>query len=127
MKYFPDINVLIALAHVNHTAHVNAYAWFKRTSPTALGLCSITELGFVRVSVQSGLQPDVASALRSLAALKKSGPFEFWVDALGANTMPAYVKKPAELTDGHLLELARANNAKLATLEKGIPGAIVIS
>ena len=126
MKYLLDINVLIALAHTNHLLHERAYAWYEQARPTALGLCSITELGFVRVSVQSNLQPDVASALRTLAALKKTGPFELWPDALGADVMPAYVKTPAALTDGHLLELARANNATLATLDSRIPGATLL-
>lgn len=127
MKYLPDINILIALAHTNHAAHERAYSWYKRARPSALGLCSITELGFVRISVQANLQPDVLSAQRTLAALKKTGPFELWPDTLGADMMPAYVKKPAELTDGHLLELARANNARLATLDGGIPGAVLVS
>jgi predicted nucleic acid-binding protein len=126
MKYMPDINVLIALAHTNHVAHSRAYAWYKRARPASLGLCAITELGFVRVSVQAHLQPDVASAQHSLAGLKKTGPFELWPDTLGANVMPGYVKRPAELTDGHLLELAKANNARLATLDAGIPGALLI-
>jgi predicted nucleic acid-binding protein len=123
VKYLLDINVLIALAHTLHTEHARAYAWFAQASPTALGLCSITELGFVRISVQSGLQPDVVSALRTLASLKKSAPFELWPDALGADVMPAYVKRPAELTDGHLIELAKANNAMLATFDSGIKDA----
>jgi hypothetical protein len=40
--------------------------------------------------------------------------------------MPKHVKKPADLTDGHLLELARAHNAQLVTLDSGIPGAVLI-
>jgi predicted nucleic acid-binding protein len=33
---------------------------------------------------------------------------------------------PNKLTDGHLLELARHHGAKLATLDTGIPGALLI-
>jgi hypothetical protein len=40
--------------------------------------------------------------------------------------MPKYVKKPADLTDGHLLELARVNDAQLVTLDGKIPEALLI-
>jgi predicted nucleic acid-binding protein len=44
-------------------------------------------------------------------------------DELGIDKLPAYVKTPAQLTDGHLIALAAAHGAKLATLDSKIPGA----
>ena len=91
--------------------------------------CAITELGFVRVSVQAGLQPDVATATKALAALKASSPvpIELWPDDLGVDKLPRYVKKPTQLTDGHLLELARVNGAQFVTLDSDIPEAMLVS
>lgn len=129
MRHLLDVNLLIALAHTAHALHERAAMWTKRLSPAAIFLTTpLTEMGFCRVSVNVGLQPDVASARHALSKLKKSPgrKFEFLPDTLGTDVMPAYVKKPAELTDGHLLELARAGNAKLSTLDTGIPGATVI-
>jgi predicted nucleic acid-binding protein len=90
--------------------------------------CAITELGFLRVTVQAGLQPDVAAARKALAALKSSStiPFEIINDALGADRLPAFAKTHPKLTDGHLLELARSHQAHLATLDRGIPGAAIL-
>jgi predicted nucleic acid-binding protein len=51
---------------------------------------------------------------------------ELWPDALGADQLPKYVRRPSDLTDAHLLELARAHRAKLATLDSGIPGAAMV-
>jgi hypothetical protein len=64
-----------------------------------------------------------------LASLKASSPisFELWSDALGVDTLPRYVRKTSELTDGHLLELARVNGAQLATLDGNIPDAMLVS
>ena len=95
---------------------------------TSLHTCSICELGFVRVSVQAGLQSDVASSRTALAQLKASSKILFTLlsDDLGADCLPAYAKVPNKLTDGHLLELARHHGAKLATLDTGIPGAFLI-
>lgn len=131
MKYLLDVNMLVALGHTLHVHHVRAGRWLKRSTQDieVLATCPITELGFVRVSVQAGLQPDVATAVRALASLKASSPigFKLWTDALGVDTLPRYVRKTSELTDGHLLELARANGAQLATLDGSIPDAIVVS
>ena len=49
-----------------------------------------------------------------------------WPDDLGVDQMPKYVKRPADLTDGHLLELARVNDAQLVTLDGKIPEALLI-
>lgn len=130
MKHLLDINTLIALGHSSHAHHARAITWYGSlpAPTTVLCTCAITELGFVRVAVQAGLQLDVPAARKALAALKASSaiPFEMINDALGADKLPAFAKTPAKLTDGHLLELARANQAQLATLDAGIPGATML-
>jgi toxin-antitoxin system PIN domain toxin len=130
MRYLLDVNTLVALGHTLHAHHARAEEWLKSVLPTAetLATCAITELGFVRVSVQSGLQPDVGAATLALAKLKASSPVptQLWPDDLGADRLPKYVKRPAELTDGHLLELARAHSGQFVTLDAKIPGALLI-
>ncbi len=131
MRYLLDVNTLIALGHVMHSHHQRAQAWQKGLTAGVdeLGTCAITELGFVRVSVQAGLQADIFTAQAALERLKATGPvaYELWPDALGVDRLPAYVRKPAELTDGHLLELARSQRARLVTLDVSIPGALLIA
>jgi len=130
VKYLLDINTLIALGHTSHIHHIRMIQWYQSIlgEETSLHTCSICELGFVRVSVQAGLQSDVASSRTALAKLKASSKILFTLlsDDLGADCLPAYAKVPNKLTDGHLLELARHHGAKLATLDTGIPGALLI-
>ncbi|HEV2730208.1 MAG TPA: hypothetical protein VGV15_09255, partial [Terriglobales bacterium] len=52
--------------------------------------------------------------------------FEFIADNLGASDLPGWVKLAKQITDGHLVELAKANGAILATLDERIPGAFAI-
>ena len=56
MRYLLDVNTLIALGHVAHAHHQRAQLWQGGLTAgvDVLGTCAITELGFVRVSVQSG-------------------------------------------------------------------------
>ncbi len=130
MRYLLDVNTLIALGHAVHAHHQRAQRWQGSLSAGAdvPGTCAITELGFVRVSVQAGLQADIFTAQTALAHVKATGPvaYELWPDALGVARLPAYVRKPGELTDGHLLELAVAQRARLVTLDVSIPGALLI-
>ena len=130
MRCLLDVNALIALAHTGHSLHARAISWYLSVmqSATRLHTCSITELGFVRVSVVTGLQADVPGARKALGALKSSSkiPFELIPDDLGAAQLPAFVKQPQSVTDGHLLELARKHSARLVTLDRGIPGSLFI-
>lgn len=131
MKHLLDVNALIALAHRSHVHHARVLAWFQATQNRggSLGTCAITELGFVRVAVQTGLQADVASARKALQQLKKSSrvPFELLADELGVDRLPGFAKSPAKLTDGHLLELASEHQAQLVTLDTAIPGAVLVT
>jgi predicted nucleic acid-binding protein len=126
VKYLLDVNALVALSHSQHVLHPRAKSWFKTVNePTARFLtCSITELGFVRVSVQTGLQVDVQAARKALAALKATKPIPFDIvgDRIGVEDLPSFVRTPSKLTDGHLLALAKHHEAQLATLDSGIPG-----
>lgn len=63
-----------------------------------------------------------------LTSVKQSGKvsFEFLADDLGAEVMSTYVKTARQMTDGHLRMLAAKHGARFATLDVGIPGALLI-
>jgi hypothetical protein len=68
---------------------------------------------------------DAKSLLQELKAWKEF-PLIFLADSNDISALPAWVKSPAQTTDGHLLQLASANGAVLATLDERIPGAFLI-
>jgi hypothetical protein len=104
--------------------------WYLSAMKSATGFhtCSITELGFVRVSVITGLQMDITAAKQALDALKSSSNvrFDLVSDDVSASQLPAFVKKPQSVTDGHLAELASKNSMRLVTFDAGIPSALFI-
>jgi len=129
MRYLLDVNALIAYGFRRHDFHDQVGAWIRSRKDDRFLTCSITELGFVRVlgNVRAyGM--DVAHAKSLLLELKawKALPLEFIKDGNDISVLPAWVKSPAQATDGHLLQLASANGAVLATLDEGIPGAYLI-
>jgi predicted nucleic acid-binding protein len=130
MSWLLDVNALVALAHQGHADHFRVIRWFASLigSDARLSTCSITEVGFVRVSIQAGFENTAADAVETLLGLKASSriPFDLIPDSLGADRLPSYVVGAKQVTDGHLLELAREFSMRLASLDKGIPGAYLI-
>lgn len=130
MSWLLDVNALIALAHQGHADHPRVIRWFASLigKEAKLATCPITEVVFVRVSVQAGFENNAPDAVATLRVLKESSriPFGFVADAIGADRLPAYVVGAKQVTDGHLLELATESSMLLATLDKGIPGSFLI-
>lgn len=131
MNYLLDVNVLVAWGWSDHVDHERTVAWIgaRRRKGTKLMTSAIPELGFVRVSVlRTAGRVTVAEATETLAGM---------VTALGAKHLlladdqavrqfPEWCSSASRTTDAHLLKLAAANGAKLATLDTGIPGAFLI-
>ena len=121
------MNALVALGFANHEFHDRVAVWLRaQLSPTLL-TCSITELGFLRVLAQApayGLT--IAQARALMLRLKRDSRFAFISDDHDASHLPAWVRTPKQLTDGHLLKLASANAGVLATLDRKIPSAYLI-
>lgn len=124
MRYLLDVNALIALGYQGHVFHHRVGAWAKGKS---LATCSISELGFVRILTQlPEVEVSVAVCRELLATMKKERGMDQVPDKQSAVNLPVWVRKPKQVTDGHLVEVARANSASLATLDEGIPGAYLI-
>lgn len=129
MSYLFDCDALLALGYSGHPNHPNTLAFYqKHPDTTRFYTTPITELAFVRVGTFAGYFENIARAQTALTHLLTSsrGRIAFLPDDLGAATLPNYVKRANDTTDGHLLALARRHGLKLATLDKNIPGAELI-
>jgi hypothetical protein len=71
----------------------------------------------------------VAEARSVLLRLKKSAivPFLLIPDTHDISHLPAWAKTAKQTTDGHLVRLAEAHGALLATLDQKIPGSYLIA
>jgi predicted nucleic acid-binding protein len=130
--YLLDVNVLLAMYYVKHIHHARTMRWLddlaRSKAVPRFATCSITEIGFVRVAggKDAKLAESIATARQDLKKLIGDGSFTFLIDELGADQLPDWVRRPAHVTDGHLLALATANDACLVTHDRGIPGALLI-
>jgi hypothetical protein len=125
MKYLLDVNALVALGFIHHEFHDRVTAWIKAQRFPELATCSITELGFVRVLSQAPVYGFTTMQARTvLLRMKKAQvlTFSFITDSHDISYLPVWVKSPRQTTDGHLVELAKASEAVLATLDEKVPG-----
>jgi predicted nucleic acid-binding protein len=127
--YLLDVNALVALGFINHEFHDRLAAWVQSQNSPNLASCSITELGFVRVLAQAPAYGFTVTQARTLLLRLKetrTSPLAFIPDGHDVSHLPAWVRAPKQITDGHLSKLATANSAVLATLDESIPGSYLI-
>jgi len=128
-KYLLDVSVLVAFGVRSHTLHARVANWPQAQKFSALLTCSITELGFVRILAQTPqYASNVERAQAVMAQMKAVNglPFAFLADDLDVSGLPGWVTAGKQTTDGHLLQLAQAHGAELATLDIRITGAFLV-
>jgi toxin-antitoxin system PIN domain toxin len=98
--------------------------WFHEHSSRGWATCPLTESGFVRVSSNRKALPSaigVEAARKVLAALRAAGEHSFLPDDVSPTDrdFPA-IAGHRQVTDAHLLTLARRRGARLVTFDAGI-------
>ena len=132
MRFLLDVNVLVAWGWSDHVDHERTVTWIaaaQREQTTLMLTSSIPQLGFVRVSVQrTGGRVTVKEASETLVGMVSAlgARHSFLADDRLASDFPAWCQVAWQTTDAHLLQLAEAHGAKLATLDTGIPGAFIV-
>ncbi len=117
MNYLLDVNALLAWEHANSPHHADFHTWAKNAGRGNLWTCALSELGFLRVSMQV-FGYSLAQATGALALLKKhTGGF---VDLAPSPRLPAWASTAARTSDAYLMQVAQANGMRLATFDTGI-------
>jgi toxin-antitoxin system PIN domain toxin len=119
-----DVNALIALAWDSHIHHVPMRAWFAANASKGWATCPITESGFVRVSTNPKVLAHpigIADARHVLSALRATAGHRFLVDDVSIvdEDVPT-IAGHRQVTDAHLLALARRRGVRLVTFDTGI-------
>jgi uncharacterized protein len=127
MILLPDVNVLVALMWESHLHHVAARRWFARIGDDAVATCSVTQTGFVRVSSNTSVLAEAISVREATAILSVV------VNRPNHRLLPddrGYIDNPLvphdrlvghrQVTDAHLIAIARAHGAHVVTFDNGM-------
>jgi uncharacterized protein len=119
-----DVNALVALVWDSHIHHTRIREWFVDNSSYGWATCPVTESGFVRVSANPKVLPSpvgITDARRVLSALRAVDGHRFLADdvSLADDDVPT-IAGYRQVTDAHLLALARRRGARLVTFDAAI-------
>jgi uncharacterized protein len=122
-----DVNVLLALAWPQHVHHARVSGWvLAQKGRLSIATCPLTELGFLRISMNvKGYAADFQSALSLLELLVQNNKFDhsFWPDDQPVLSFCQALKvspTPNQLTDAYLINLAQRRQGRFITLDTGI-------
>ena len=119
----PDVNVMVAVSDTSHPFYGKAKAWLQANSPVAT--CALTELGMVRVLIQLGTP--ISQAENHLASLISKYRGAFINCDLSVEGLRGKISGHRQITDKYLVELCSKHSLQLATFDKSISGALLIS
>lgn len=124
-KYLLDLNVLIALADVDHGHHGAALRWFDRDGDKNWGTCVLTEAGFIRVMANPRAGGyNVAKATEILEIMTRHPGHRFWPVGHEWSALSAPFAERLfghqQVTDACLLGLAIREDGVLVTMDKAI-------
>jgi toxin-antitoxin system PIN domain toxin len=127
-----DVNVLLALAWPNHLHHGVARGWFAKHRNLGWATCPLTESSFVRISSNPRIGPEPRSVRESIAWLERLRSLpghRFVIDDVSFGVSPELPDVSRlghrQITDAHLLALARRNSLRLVTFDRNIGDLIV--
>jgi uncharacterized protein len=119
-----DVNALVALAWDSHVHHAAVRSWMSTSRQEGWATCPLTESGFVRVSSNPKVLASpigVAAAREVLRALRAVEGHCFFADdvSLCDEDVPA-IHGYRQVSDAHLLTLARRRGARVVTFDSGL-------
>jgi predicted nucleic acid-binding protein len=117
LSHLLDVNFLIACGWETHAEYVRASRWLSRAESFAT--CPVSEMGFLRVSLSPAWGASFADAMAALRAIITMRGHRFLRDLTRAQSLPA-VSTSKDVTDAHLVYLARHYRLKLATFDTAL-------
>lgn len=119
-----DVNALVALAWDSHIHHASIRCWFDAHASDGWATCPVTESGFVRVSSNPKVLPSsiaVEDARTVIATMRSLAGHQFLTDDVSmADPDVPTLSGHRQVTDAHLLTLARRHGAMLVTFDTGL-------
>jgi toxin-antitoxin system PIN domain toxin len=131
-----DVNVLLALAWPTHVHHAAAHRWFAENkrgfaenSAAGWATCPLTQLAFVRLSMQPAVVKVpilFGDVMEAMARSTASAEHRFWPMDYGLAGIRDEIRERIighnQLADALLLDLAIRQGGRLATFDRRIAG-----
>lgn len=113
-------NILLVYVVDTHPEHKRAVRWFGGlTEPFAT--CSVTQGTLLRLHMKFAADHSAAVAWKALEGFELHPQHRYWTDDLPYRVVPhRLLQGHRQVTDAWLVELAKRNGGKVATLDQGM-------
>lgn len=121
-----DVNVLVALGWSDHKDSAAAHHWMRANAVTGWATCTLTQLGFIRLSMNHhvvGAAYTSAEAYQVLHSVLSVPGHVFWPEIEPAKLPSADwagIRGYRQVTDLYLALLARHYGGRLVTFDRAL-------
>ena len=120
MIWMPDGNVLVALVVKDHAHHQQAVNWLGGIIER-FATCSVTQGTLLRMHILYAKNGSAEAAWKALADIEAHPLHDYLADDLPYREVPNHqLQGHRQVTDAWLVELARRNAGKVATLDQAL-------
>ncbi len=120
MIWLVDGNLLAAYVLSGHPHHAQVERWFDNLTDR-FATCSVTQGTLLRLHMRLAIDKSSAAAWRALAEVEAHTLHDYCSDDLPYREVPhRLMQGHGQITDAWLIELARRNGGKVATLDQGM-------
>lgn len=120
MIWLVDGSLLAAYVLAGHMHHARAEYWFDQLTDR-FATCSVTQGTLLRPHMRLAIDKSPSAAWRALVEIETHPLHDYWSDDLPYREVPHWLMQGhRQVTDSWLIELARRNGSKVATLDQGM-------
>lgn len=120
MSWLVDGNVLVASLIDTHVHHQRARLWFEQLTER-FTTCAVTQGTLLRMHMKFADDHGADAAWKALAGVEAHPLHDYLDEDLPYRDVPyARLQGHREVTDAWIVELARRNSSKVATLDAGL-------
>lgn len=122
MNYLLDVNALVAGVYEDHEHHAVMRFWIKENEGNGLRVAPLVMTGCLRVLMAVSGEKKPGGLISAIKAFKDFYKIETVGDTTEIEQLGKWITGPKQVTDAHLLVVAKRHKLKLLTFDKRIPG-----
>ena len=122
MNYLLDVNALIAGVYEDHEHHAVMRSWMRDNDGNGLHVAPLVLTGCLRVLMTVSGEKKPGKIISARAAFRKFFKVVAVEDRTELEHLAKWITGAKQVTDAHLLSIAKYHKLKLLTFDKRIPG-----
>ena len=126
MNFLLDVNALIAGVYEDHEHHAVMRTWMSQNKDQGLRVAPLVLTGCLRILMTVSGEKKMQKIVTAFAAFKNCYNVEMVQDDIELEQLGKWVSGPKQVTDAHLLAIAKRHELSLLTFDMNIPGKAVL-